>query len=203
MLSASNHDICLHSSVDSLCFLFPIFHAFTYPQKVKRHQPGLNVFSYSLMCYYLHEEHDRSFFLLYFSASASVLCSSFLFAPITRPQIGHLYSNVFTLFLTLFISLPHLGHFILFPLFYLLSHYPFCMVHGCSFNFFTILINLLLTMVHHFDIVKLQGGSPSRISSLKNTYTKPQALKHSASVVIICEDVYRSYVSSFSYSFYG
>lgn len=75
------------------------------------------------------------------------------------------------------------------------TYYHIIPLYGCMdalLNFFNNLVNLLLTMVHHFGIVKLQGGSPLRISSLKNTYTKPIALMQSAPLVIICEDVYRS-----------
>ena len=115
------------------------------------------------------------------------------FAPITNPQIGHLYSNVLSFVLLLIMSFPHLGHFIVFCSFFTYYHIsPLRWCMDALLNFFNNLVNLLLTMVHHFGIVKLQGGSPLRISSLKNTYTKPIALMQSAPLVIICEDVYRS-----------
>lgn len=62
--------------------------------------------------------------------------------------------------------------------YYHISPLIWCM--DALLNFLTNLLNLLLTMVHHFGIVKLQGGSPLRICSLKSTITQTLALKISA-----------------------
>ena len=180
MLSAANHKT--QSPQNSLSVSFSL--CLHLVSRIKENHMSIPIWCYSLI------DNDDTFFLLLFRLlvffclsvcpyhqptyrtlvfKGFILCSSSYHVSST-PWTFHLFCSFFTYY-----------HFI--PL-------GWCM--DALSKFFNNLVILLLTMVHHFGIVKLQGGSPLRICSLKNTYTKPIALMQSAPLVIICEDVYRS-----------